>query len=269
MNEARNLPHVISELPGNLYEVILVDGNSTDGTVNLTRQLLPSVRIVRQTRTGKGNALACGFLAARGDIIVMLDADGSTDPAEIPRYVDALLRGAHFAKGSRFLEGGGSEDITGFRSRGNGWLVRLTNARFGTRYTDLCYGYNAFWRSCLSSLGFDTDTITDATGTSMQWGDGFEIETLINIRAARARLKVVEVPSFERTRLHGRSNLNAFADGRRVLRTIAAEALRRRTHEERVAAENVMDLKSAITGATNGSNVEAPDTTGFRGGWSR
>jgi glycosyltransferase involved in cell wall biosynthesis len=249
LNEARNLPHVLAELPKDLHEVILVDGHSIDGTVELARRLLPSVRIVRQTRIGKGNALACGFVAARGDIIVMLDADGSTNPAEIPRYVDALLQGADFAKGSRFLTGGGSEDITRFRSRGNSWLVRLTNARFGTRYTDLCYGYNAFWRSCLLSLEFDSGSITGDVGTTMQWGDGFEIETLINIRAARARLNVVELPSFERSRLHGRSNLNAFGDGFRVLRTIAAEGLRRRNARGPSPVGNVVDLSAPISDA--------------------
>jgi glycosyltransferase involved in cell wall biosynthesis len=241
LNEAKNLPHVLTKLPPDLYEVLLVDGNSTDGTASVARRLCPGIRVVQQTRRGKGNALACGFLEASGDVIAMLDADGSTDPAEIPRYVDALVQGAHFAKGSRFLAGGGSEDITGLRSRGNRWLCRLTNVRFGTRYTDLCYGYNAFWRTCVSTLGFESDGVAPTQDESMQWGDGFEIETLINIRAARAGLRVTEVPSFERSRLHGRSNLNAFSDGLRVLRTIAAEGRRRGPRDE-LATVNVVDF---------------------------
>jgi glycosyltransferase involved in cell wall biosynthesis len=80
--------------------------------------------VLSQTRTGKGNALACGFAAATGDIIVMIDADGSTDPAEIPRFVEALTAGADFAKGSRFAPGAGSTDITPLRKLGNKLLGR-------------------------------------------------------------------------------------------------------------------------------------------------
>src|ERR1019366_1778929 len=112
MNEARNLPHVFAGLPKGLHEVILVDGNSTDDTVKVARRLRPDITIIGQTRKGKGNALACGFAEATGEFIVMLDADGSTDPAEIPRFVNALKEGADFAKGSRFMPGAGSSDIS-------------------------------------------------------------------------------------------------------------------------------------------------------------
>ncbi len=223
LNEARNLPHVLTKLPDDLHEVILVDGRSTDDTVAVARKLRPVIRIVEQTRRGKGNALACGFAEASGDIIVMLDADGSHDPAEIPDFVNVLLDGADFAKGSRFLTGGGSSDITRFRRSGNRWLNRITNALCGTSYTDLCYGFNAFWRHCLPSLALEFEDGIEGGSGRMRWGDGFEIETLINIRIAREGLVVTEVPSFERLRLHGRSNLNAPIDGLRVLRTIAVE----------------------------------------------
>jgi glycosyltransferase involved in cell wall biosynthesis len=227
LNEARNLPHVFARLPRDIYEVVLVDGNSVDDTVEVARRLRSDVRVVRQTGKGKGNALACGFAACRGDIIVMLDADGSTDPAEITAFVDALLAGADFAKGSRFIAGGGSTDITPVRRAGNLALNLLTNALFGTRYSDLCYGYNAFWRHCLSSLDLEATAAGPVDGT-MRWGDGFEIETIINTRVARAGLSVAEVPSFEHPRLHGDSNLNAVKDGLRVLRTILRERLSRR-----------------------------------------
>jgi glycosyltransferase involved in cell wall biosynthesis len=209
LNEARNLPYVFAELPTSIHEVVLVDGHSTDGTAEVARELFPAVKIVGQTRKGKGNALACGFAASSGDVIVMLDADGSTDPREIPAFVSALLGGADFAKGSRFADGGGSSDISGTRRLGNWFFSTLVNAMYGTRYSDLCYGYNAFWRHCLSAISVDCD--------------GFEVETLLNIRAARAGLRVVEVPSFERDRIHGESNLRTFRDGFRVLRTIFRE----------------------------------------------
>jgi len=232
LNEARNLPYVFDRLPADLFEVVLVDGASTDGTVEVARALRPDVRVVRQTRRGKGNALACGFAACRGDIIVMIDADGSTDPREIPAFVAALLAGADYAKGSRFIQGGGSTDITPVRRAGNLGLNLLTNALNGTRFSDLCYGYNAFWRHCLTALELEP-----GDAGAMQWGDGFEIETIINVRVARAGLRMTEVPSFEHPRRHGESNLNAVRDGLRVLRTIARERLRRLKANQPVVAD--------------------------------
>src|SRR5579872_5302294 len=211
LNEAPNLPHVFARLPHAIDEVVIVDGHSIDDTVAVARALRPDVRIVLQDGRVKGNALACGFAAATGDIIVMLDADGSTDPAEIPQFVAALLAGHDFAKGSRFAPGG---DITGVRRLGNRALSLLVNVLFRTRYSDLCYGYNAFWRHCLPHIHVTCS--------------GFEVETLINIRVARARLSVAEIPSIEHERLFGESKLNAVRDGLRVLRTIIRERLRRR-----------------------------------------
>jgi glycosyltransferase involved in cell wall biosynthesis len=222
LNEARNLPHVFSRLPPALHEVIIVDGRSVDDTVATARRLRPGVRILTQTRRGKGNALACGFAAATGDIIAMVDADGSADPGEIPAFVQALLDGADYAKGSRFAPGGGSSDITRLRQAGNRVLSGLVNLLCGTRYSDLCYGYNAFWRRAVPVLGLDADTPAPADGTWL-WGDGFEVETLLTIRVARAGLTVTEVASFEHPRIHGVSNLNAARDGLRVLRTILVE----------------------------------------------
>jgi glycosyltransferase involved in cell wall biosynthesis len=215
MNEAENLHFILTLLPDDVTEVILVDGASTDGTVEVAARLRPDVRILDQRGAGKGNALATGFDHATGDVIVMLDADGSADPGEIPRFVDALRAGADFAKGTRFTDGAGSQDITRLRRIGNGVLTFLVNLLFGTRYTDLCYGYNAFWADALPVLHVDSP--------------GFEVETLINIRAAVGGLSVVEVPSFEHARIAGVSNLNAVRDGWRVLRTIVWERLTSRS----------------------------------------
>jgi glycosyltransferase involved in cell wall biosynthesis len=223
INEARNLREVLPTLP-KVHEVILVDGGSTDDTVEVARQLLPDVRVFQQTRRGKGNALAVGFEQVTGDIVIMFDADGSADAAEIPRFVGALMDGADFAKGSRFASGGGSLDITPIRRLGNEFLNQSANLAFGTSFTDLCYGYNAFWADMIAVL--------DLPGTShggeddLLWGDGFEIETMINCRMAAADSGITEVPSVELERIHGDSNLNAVKDGLRVLYTIFTERVR-------------------------------------------
>jgi len=222
LNEERNIPHVLARIPRDVHQVILVDGKSVDKTVEIARSARPDVTVVDQTRRGKGNALACGFAAATGDVIAMVDADGSADPAEIPRFVDALITGADFAKGTRFAGGGGSSDITRLRRFGNDCLTGMFNLAYWRRYSDLCYGYNVFWRSCLPVLRLDATT-PPPTGGSRLWGDGFEVETLIHVRVAKAGLRVAEVPSYEYPRLHGVSSLHATRDGMRVLRTMFAE----------------------------------------------
>lgn len=229
LNEARNLPHVLSRIPPSVHEVILVDGRSVDDTVAVARHLWPGVRVVMQTRKGKGNALACGFAAATGDIIAMVDADGSADLGELPRFVKALLDGADFAKGTRYGDGGGSEDLTCLRSTGNRMLSVLFNMCYRTRFSDLCYGYNVFWRRHLPILNLDATSPPPDGGDGWLWGDGFEIETLIHIRVAKSGLTVSEVPSFEHSRIHGASNLSAISDGLRVLRTILTERRRSRS----------------------------------------
>jgi glycosyltransferase involved in cell wall biosynthesis len=212
-NEAANLPHVFPVIPDWIDEVVLVDGRSTDNTLEVARRLRPDIKIVPQKGAGKGDALLAGFAACSGDIIVAMDGDGSTHGSEIIHFVSALVAGADFVKGSRFASGGRSDDITVGRRCGNRLLLTLVNRMYGTRYSDLCYGYNAFWSRHLDALGIECD--------------GFEVETLMSIRAAKAGLRIHEVPSHERPRLNGTSNLRAIRDGWRILRVILREKFRR------------------------------------------
>lgn len=218
-NEEQNIAWVLDRMPSEVDEVILVDGNSDDGTIAAAQRSRPDIIVVHQTRRGKGNALACGFQRATGHYIVMIDADGSMDPVEIGDYLAALVDGADYAKGSRFTSGGGSDDITALRRLGNAFLNVTTNVLFRSRFSDLCYGYNAFTRECLEAFALPDPH----TAGVAQWGDGFEIETMINIRVARSGAAVREVPSYEYERRFGQSNLNTFRDGFRVLRTIVTE----------------------------------------------
>jgi hypothetical protein len=211
LNEARNLPYAMWRLPDCVTEVIVVDGRSSDDTALAAAHMRPDVRVVLETAKGKGVALKRGFAEATGDIIVMLDADGSADGGEIERFVDVLRAGADFAKGSRFLPGGGSGDLTRMRRLGNQTLTGLVNLICQTRFSDLCYGYNAFWRDCLQFVDIDVS--------------GFEVETRLIMSVAAAGFAMVEVPSWEYNRVHGTSNLHAVQDGLRVLRTIATTGM--------------------------------------------
>lgn len=209
LNEEKNLPHVLPRLPKDIDEVLIVDGRSRDKTVEVAKKLCPRARVVFQPGKGKGDALRYGIKRARGDIIIMLDADGSMSPEEIPRFVQPLLEGYDFVKGSRFLPGGGTSDMPKHRKFGNWVFTTLTNIFHRTKYTDLCYGYNAFWKKAFKKVFFK--------------GNGFEVETEINIKINKAGLKVIEVPSFETERLNGEGKLHSLKDGYRILTTIFKE----------------------------------------------
>ena len=219
-NEAKNIAWVLERLPSCADEVVLVDGQSTDGTVDVAHRVRPDIRVVAEERPGKGAALRAGFAAARGDFIVMIDADGSMDPAEIEGCRERLHErrtggragragDCDFVKGSRFTAGGGTSDMTALRRMGNAALLTLTNWLYGVRFTDLCYGL----------CGFRRDVLEDLELTA----DGFEIETEMIVRAVKTGQRIGEIPSFESPRLSGESNLNTWRDGMRVLATLLRE----------------------------------------------
>jgi glycosyltransferase involved in cell wall biosynthesis len=205
-NEERNIAWVLSRVPDVIDEILLVDGHSIDRTIEVARTIRPDIVVVPEMAPGKGAAVRTGLVHATGEFVVMIDADGSMNPAEIPSFVDELEAGADLVKGSRFLPGGGTTDMTLLRKAGNRALLGVVNALFRTRFTELCYGFMAFRRDPMRSLGLVSD--------------GFEIETEIVVRSALHGLAVREVPSFESPRRFGASNLNTFRDGARVLRTI-------------------------------------------------
>jgi glycosyltransferase involved in cell wall biosynthesis len=187
------------------------DGNSTDRTIEVALAERPDLTILRQPGCGKGDALRAGFNAASGDILVAIDADGSTNPAEIPAFVGHLLSGADYVKGSRFVHGGGTADMTFTRKMGNLGLMWLVMLLFGIRYTDLNYGFTGFWRRGL---------VASTCAARLQ------IETEMNLRAAVTGMRVVEVASFERLRIGGEAHLVPLKDGWRVLKEIIKQRFR-------------------------------------------
>ena len=208
-NESRNIEWVLRRIPDSVDEIVLVDGLSHDQTIEIAKIVKPDLVVVHEDRRGKGIALRSGFAAASGDIIVMLDADGSMHPGEIESFVQHLLQGHDLAKGSRFMAGGGSSDITDVRRLGNRVLLFLTNMMYGTAYTDLCYGYVGFRRAVLERMELTAD--------------GFDIEAQLVAQASRAGLRIIEVPSFESPRMYGNSNLNAVRDGFKILGRLLRE----------------------------------------------
>lgn len=227
LNEEDNLPLVLENLPA-VDEVVVVDGRSDDDTVAVAREVRPDVVVVRQTRSGKGNALACGFAAATGDIVVTVNADGSADPGEIPRFVDALLSGAEAAHGSRFRYGGDHRDALPGERLGHTVLSRIVNLLFRTRFTDLSCGYNAYWRELLPVLDLPGPQVPGLKRGRRAWGDGPEIETLITVRMATRGLRVVEVATVGYPRIHGDRPRRLWPAAFRIVRTIVTEYARRR-----------------------------------------
>lgn len=212
INECLNIKEVIPKLPSFIDEVVIVDGCSTDGTIEEIKKYRRDAKIFIETEKGKGAALRRGFKEASGDLVIMMDADGSHNPKELHLLVDPVLNGFDAAKASRLLPGGGSDDFTPFRRFGNKMFVTMVNTLYGSKFTDLCYGYRVFKREALAKVQIKTS--------------GFEVETEQSILMIKAGLKIKEIPSFEIKRKFGNSNLNSFRDGWRILRIILSEYIK-------------------------------------------
>lgn len=241
LNEAENIVWVLERLR-HVDEVIVVDGMSTDGTADAAMRVHPGVRIVSRPPRGKGDALRAGFRAATGDVIVMLDADGSMDPHEIDLFLAVIGHGFDMVKGSREMCGGGSSDLTKVRRLGNRALLRMANHLYGSRWTDFCYGYIAFRRSALPQLQL--------------YADGFEIEAQILTHAAQAGIRVTEIPSHESRRLNGMSHLHPVRDGLRVAHAVLVPRLtpaRKRVRANRAEAPGARARESQERNATAAS----------------
>jgi len=207
-NEEGAIGSTLREVPRDVVdEIIVVDGHSTDKTADEVKaELRPSDKFVVQKGKGYGGAFSEGFDIATGDVIIMMDADGSHNPAEIPQLVEKVRRGYEYVMMSRYARGGRSEDDTIIRWFGNRMFTWLTNVVHSTNVTDSLYLYTAITKDGLKRLNL--------TST------GFEFCTEILVKAHRAGLKFAEVPAFERGRMAGKTKVNAFWHGLKILRMI-------------------------------------------------
>jgi glycosyltransferase involved in cell wall biosynthesis len=220
-NEAQNIRKLLSEISIENHEIIVIDGNSNDDTYSNAKNHPSNPIVLKQKSRGKGSALSLGFQASSGDVVIAIDADGSNNPNEIEKLLAEIKGGADLVKGSRNLLNGGSEDLTKFRNFGNFFLTKTANILYSTKWTDIAYGYFAIRRDLI--LKMNITNFDSKVGSSLSYGQGFEIESLICCRAAKLDATIVEVPSFERNRWSGASNLKSIPDGLRALFAIFRE----------------------------------------------
>lgn len=207
-NEEGCIGQVLKEVNKKIVdEIIIIDGKSEDNTVNEAKHELRSQdKVIIQKNSGYGDAFIEGFEASKGDIIIMMDGDGSHDPKTIQNLIKKVEQGYEYVMASRYTKGGKSEDDTLLRFTGNKVFTWLTNVVHGTSVTDSLYLYTAITREGFKKLDLSSP--------------GFEFCTEIIVKAHRAGLKFAEIPAIERPRIAGRSKVNAFWHGLKILRMI-------------------------------------------------
>lgn len=205
LNEAHCIAKTLSEIPkGAVNEIIIVDGHSSDGTADIVRRLGHTV--IMQKGKGYGSAFTEGANAATGDIIVLMDADGSHNPADIPLLVEKVREGYDYVMAVRYAPGSRSDDDTLIRHIGNMFFTFLVNLIHKAFIADALYLFTAMRRNRFPDIA--------------PRSRGFEYCVEILIRAHRKGLKIYQIPSIERKRVAGRTKVNAFIDGLKILKTI-------------------------------------------------
>jgi len=178
-------------------EIVVCDNGSTDHSVSIAESL--GVRLVHQPKRGYGNAYLKGFAAAKGEYIVMMDADNTYDFYLIPKFIEKLDKEHNdFVMGSRYLNGGSANITFLHRWVGNPVLTVLLNLFFGSKYTDVCCGFRAFTKRAYELI------------QPVSPGMEFALELAAN--AHMANLKIAEIPVDLAPRI-GTSKLQTFKDG--------------------------------------------------------
>jgi len=204
-NEVEGISEVIEGVRPFADEVIVIDGNSTDGTYE--KALTHGIAAVKDSGKGKGAAISGSLAHANGDIIVFIDADGSHEPSDIPRLIKPVVEGeADLVVGSR-ITGGSDEFYMRFghflRVLGGCLVTMAINYRFGVDLTDTGNGFRAITRSAALSLHLTAR--------------GFDIEQEMVIKALKQKLRVIEVPSHEYARKWGEAKLRLYHGWRHIV----------------------------------------------------
>lgn len=211
LDAATNVHFVLRQLP-DADEVILVDGGSADGTPDAARQARPDVRVLSVPGASRAAALAAGFEAASGDVILTLPIDGSANPDEVPAFVAALVAGADVAKGSRYV-GSAAAQLPGERALA--WLGRRVN---GTGLSDLAHGFYGFWADQRALLALPTD--------GRSWS--LQVDVTVACQLARAGARIVQVPSRRMVPLFGNDEVSGWTTFGLSVRGVLAERRRAR-----------------------------------------
>jgi len=197
-DEEGTIGQVVAKARAVADEVVVVDGCSGDRTVATAEAA--GARVVRDHGRGKGDGYRVGLATARGEVVVFLDADGSHDPADIPRLAEPILAGRlDMVVASRWR--GGSDDVHPnlshfVRDLGGNLLSLAISWRFQTEITDCLNGFRALRREAGLSLGLNADD--------------FDIEHEMVMKALKRGLRVGEVGSHEYARAAGFSKLPTF-----------------------------------------------------------
>jgi len=197
LNEAGCLKKVIEEIPDIVSEIIVVDGGSTDGTVEIARKL--GVKVILQEGKGLGDALMLGIRSSCEETVVLLDGDGSFNPKDIKELVKKINEGNDVVFGTRYHKNSGSSDDTLIRYIGNQFFTSLIRLIFGVNLTDSLFMYVAAKREALNKLELKYP--------------GFEFCIEFPIKVHLRELRYSEIPSFERKRFAGKSKVNALIHG--------------------------------------------------------
>jgi glycosyltransferase involved in cell wall biosynthesis len=208
LNEVDCISQVLEEIPKDIVdEILVVDGHSSDGTPELVRKL--GYNVVMQEKKGYGMAFIEGARHARGDVLILMNGDGSQDPRYIRDFLSQLQLGHKVVFASRYAKGAGSEDDTLITYLGNKIFTFLTNVVHGVGISDSLFMYAAIDKTIFDSLQLP------------YWN--FELCVAVPIRVHKKGYRFVEIPAFERKRLHGTKKVHAFLHGLRILWAIIKE----------------------------------------------